>query len=187
MLRFQNSLPDEDADFPFHLLRTPPAGPLTGIITTPKLLSCKTHFAKNRTSPCMDPDPCELCNDGFSWRWHVYVGLFQPRTFHHVIFETTPRAAKPLEHYLTFHQTLRSAAIKSTRPSANPNGRIHIDVKHIDEATLRLPPPPDVEKILCHIWNIQNNLNEDILTSRTHHPETLRPDPQGNGRSSRPN
>jgi len=185
MLHFQTSLPNEDDDFPFHLIRTPANGALTGVITSQQMLSCKTHFAHNRTQPCLVPDPCELCEEGFSWRWHVYLTIFMGKTYQHHLFETTPRAAKPLEHYLIYHNTLRGCALRASRPSGNPNGRIHIECKHVDSANLRLPIEPNIKKILLHLWNIQDNLDPDVLSSRRLSTgQVLKPE-TGNGQGPR--
>ena len=184
MPHFQTTLPTEADDFPFHLIRTPATGYLTGVITSLQMTSCRTHFANNRTQPCLAPDPCERCDEGFAWRWHVYLTLFMPKTYQHHLFETTPRAAKPLENFVLYHDSLRGASIRSSRPSGNPNGRIRIEAKHSPNTNIRLPDPPNVEKILCHIWNVQQGTppTQTHAPSRIPNDQTLPFADPGNGR-----
>jgi len=154
MPHFSNKVPDDASSAPFDLKRTPTAGQVTGYVTSHDLLTCRTHFANNRTSPCESPDYCKLCEEGFAWRTHVYLSLVDFRTFEHFLFETTAKASAPLALYRQFNGSLRGCAIRATRPSGMPNGRIRIETKQSDPNKLRLPAPPNIEKLMCHIWNI---------------------------------
>lgn len=181
MPNFTNHWDEPDRDFPFHLKRTPAAGTLTAIVTSTDVLSTKTHFTNNRTIPCELPEQCDPCEQGVSWRRHVYVTAIDPKTSEHFIFETTPTAADTFKNYMNYHEEIRGCLFKAARPSNRANGRIVIQCKRLDLATQRLPEPPNLERLLCHIWNVPyKDAKYDHRTVRQHLATVGRP-LDGNG------
>lgn len=158
--------PATPAGLSLRLCRTPAQAQLSGVITTPDLIGCATHFAKNRTVPCEGQDHCQWCADGHSWRWHGYIGVLISATLEHVILELTAAATDPLRNYLRYHQTLRACIIRAFRPSKRFNGRVTIECKAGDERRMRLPDPPDVPRILCHTWGVQHKNAVDLGLNR---------------------
>lgn len=154
MPKWSNTPPDENDGFALRILRAPADKPLIGIITSTDSIGCCTHFVANRTIPCDAPDPCKPCQDGYSWRWHGYLACIIPETLEHILFEFTARASETFKHYQTLHTTLRGCHFKAIRPSKRFNGRVVISCKPHDQTRLRLPDPPNIQKVLCHIWNI---------------------------------
>lgn len=154
MPQWSNEAPAENADYAHRILRTPPDKPLCGIITTPDLVGCPTHFTNNRTIPCEAPKPCKPCDDGCSRRWHGYVGIMITPTLEHAIFEMTGAASDPLKNYAMIYNTLRACWIKALRPSKRSNGRVIMECRKIDETKTRIPEPFNVMRVLCHIWNV---------------------------------
>lgn len=147
----------DDARFAFRILRTPPDKPVNAIITCVDLIGCNTHYAANRTIPCEGKDRCQACQDGLSFRWHGYVSAILTGTLEHVLFECTATAADTFRNYYMLHQTMRGCFFTARRPSGRHNGRVVIACKPVDEQRTRLPDPPDVRAILCHVWNVQYN------------------------------
>ncbi len=117
------------------------------------MVGCKTHFVGNRTIPCEAPD-CESCNSGIAWRWHGYVAIVIDATQEIAIFECTARSAAAFGDYYERYRTTRGCHFKAQRLTARPNGRVMIQCKPSDLAKVNLPNSPDVQRCLCHIWNI---------------------------------
>lgn len=150
---FTSTPPERDSGHGFRLIRTPGPGRLTAIATCKKLIGCPTHFYQRRTLPCERPD-CPACEAGVPWRWHGYVSAVDQKTHEHFIFEMTAQAAEEFTAYYSRHETLVGCLFEATRLGQHHNGRVLIRCKPIDQASVHLPDPPNVMKLLCHIWNI---------------------------------
>ena len=160
--------PKDRGPYSFRIVRTPPAKPLTAVITSTDLLGCCTHFLKNRTVPCEGPDQCPACREGYSWRWHGYVACVLTQGLEHVLFECSATSSDTFRNYLQLYTNLRGCWFKAYRPSQRHNGRVVIECKYTDPAKHRLPEPPDVKRILCHIWNVKADAAE--ITGRVRPP-----------------
>lgn len=181
--------PDLTEGMATRIVRTPPSGSLTAIVTSDKIRGCSTHFAHNRTVPCEKPEPCPWCQDGHSWRWHAYLSAVLCGSYEHVIFETTATASDTFKVYYAQHQTMRGCKFHAHRPSGRPNGRIVIACRRLDETRFRLPQELEIARILCHIWNVKydadafmgrvRRLADNIGTTQT--PGDGRYKPDGNG------
>lgn len=150
--------PAEESAYP--IVRTPAQKPLTGIITTDRLVGIFTHYAKTRTVPCERREDCPWCEKGYSRRWHGYVGLIITPGVRHVIFEMTATAAHQLDAYIQVYSTLRACELTAQRHNKRANGRISLSTKHTDEARYNVPQPIDVWTLLCHIWNVSSSSTE---------------------------
>lgn len=147
--------PAQDDAVPYRLVRVAADKPLKGIITCPDIVGAPTHFARNRTQPCPGTDTCDLCADGFAWRWHAYVSLLVNPGYEHVILELTAAGSQTLRNYNELNSGVLGAEILAHRPSKKHNGRVVCQCRRIDLQGILLPPPPCIEKILCHIWGVQ--------------------------------
>jgi hypothetical protein len=145
-------LPD---GFIYRIIRTPAKGAIQAIVTSPEVVGCNTHFVNSRTVPCEGLGTCPMCDDGHSRRWHGYLAAILTNCLEHILFEFTAHASDTFKNYYLAHTTLRACAFKAYRPSQRPNGRVVIHTSPADEARFPLPEPPDLRKILCHIWNCQ--------------------------------
>lgn len=183
MPQFSNDLPSQTSSVPFDLKRTPPTGTLTGVITSESLTSVRTHFANNRTVPCEAPEHCLLCQDGHAWRSHVYVAVIDFKTYEHFLLETTAKAASTLVIYRDYHKTLRGCAIRCSRRGDQPNGRIRIETRRTDPAKTVLPEPPNVQRLLCHIWNIPYAEEKNLDLRQLFKIDPEHQNPEGNGRN----
>lgn len=165
---------------PFRLLRTPPAKPIRGIITSPSLVTARTHYANNRTVPCGLQTPCPLCEEGFAWRHHTYVSLVLSDTYEHVILELTFNAAETLRNLQRVSENLRGTQITTSRPSGRPNGRIVVALRPGDPVRTSIPDPPNIERILCHIWGIKydapkNSMRDQLRKALAETADHLKP------------
>ena len=129
---------------------------MTAHVLSDRLVGCPTHFVGNRTIPCERPN-CDPCESGVPWRWHGYLAIVIDATREIVIFETTAKASAAFNDYYTRMGTTRGAHMKAQRANGKHNGRVLIQCKPADLAKVNLPDAPNVEKILCHIWNIPEN------------------------------
>jgi len=163
MPQWKSTPPDEPEGYALRILRTPSDKPIAAIVTSPEVIGCPTHYAGNRTVPCEGADDCQLCRDGYSWRWHGYLGCILTATLEHVLFEFTAHASDTFRNYQHLHGTLRACHFQANRPSNRHNGRVIIACKPYDQSRVRLPDPPDVKTILCHIWNVPNHNVETHL------------------------
>lgn len=148
--------PDHASDHAiFRILRTPASGRLNGLITCNNVIGSNTHFVQNRTIPCEGRDHCEHCAAGFTYRWHGWVSAVILPGLEHVLFEFTATASETLATYQDLHGSLRACRFQAFRANSRPNGRVVIQTSPGDPNKIRLPDPPNVRKILCHIWNVQ--------------------------------
>lgn len=166
MPRWSNDPPADLDRFAFRIVRTPAAKPLTAIATSTDVVGCCTHFINNRTIPCEGPPNCPACTEGYSWRWHGYLSAVLTDTLEHVLFEFTAATSETFRTYLKLHNNMRGCHFKASRPSGKPNGRVVIAAKPTDEQRVRLPDPPDIKQILCHIWNVKLNSTKQVSTTR---------------------
>lgn len=182
MPNWTDTPPTESEHYALRIVRTPPTGAIEALITTPGITGCHTHFIKNRTVPCEGQPGCQFCEAGHSFRWHAYLAAVLVRSYEQVLFECTAIAAKTFINYREINGTLRACRFRASRPSGRPNGRIVIACKAEDETLLRLPKPPDVKTILCHIWNVKAE-SATTLPDRPHAGRLIRPgQPNGDGR-----
>jgi hypothetical protein len=150
-------LPD---GFVFRILRTPAKGTLQAIVTCTDVIGTNTHFVNNRTIPCEGQGECPHCHDGFSKRWHGYVSCMITANLEHVLFEFTAHASDTFRNYYKLHNTMRACLFRATRPSGRHNGRVIIHTAPGDESRYALPDPPDIKRLLCHIWNVRYDPNQ---------------------------
>jgi hypothetical protein len=158
--------PPDEAPYAFRIVRTPAKGTLSAVATATEVTGSNTHFAHNRTLPCEGPDQCKLCAEGYSWRWHGYLSAVLTATLEHVLFEFTAAASDTFQNYYLLHVNMRGCWFAAHRPSGRPNGRVVITCKYADPQRMRLPDPPDVRAILCHIWNVKADHAVDIGRTR---------------------
>lgn len=155
MPQWENT-PETPADTAvFRIVRTPATGKLAGLLTCNDLVGCNTHFAMNRTVPCEGRDRCPLCADGHAYRWHGWVSAVILPGLEHVLVEFTANAATTFHTYQDLHGSLRACRFSAFRPSGRHNGRVVIQTTPGDPGKIRLPDPPNIRRILCHIWNVQ--------------------------------
>jgi hypothetical protein len=154
MPRWQNEPPKPDRECAYRIVRTPAAGLLQAIVTSEAPIGCCTHFVNHRTTPCEGPETCPACEEGFSYRWHGWTGAMLSISLEHVLFEFTATTSDVFKNYLAHHDTLRGCHFKCWRPSKRPNGRVVIQTVPADLAKWKLPDPPNLKRILCHIWGV---------------------------------
>lgn len=155
MPRWIDDPTDSDDHPPFRIVRTPADKALVGIVTCTDVVGCRTHFVNNRTIPCEGEDTCPWDAEGHSWRWHGYVSAVLCTSLEHVLFEFTATASDTFKNYNLLHGTIRGCKFLAHRPSKRHNGRVVVACQPVDVQRVRLPDPPDIRAILCHVWNVQ--------------------------------
>ena len=153
MPNFSNSLPPKTENRGFDLRRTPPDKPLKGLITTPDIIGCYTHWWGGRTVPC-EGDGCEACMANTPVRWHVYLSILESGSYDHFIFECTSKAALPLVDYRNENGTLRGVLMSAFRPKRRRNARVELVLKPFDTSNIKLPDPPDLPRAMSIIWQL---------------------------------
>jgi len=182
MPKWSNTPPPEADHAAFRILRTPADQILEGIVTSNEVLGCPTHYWHNRTIPCEGEADCPACQAGHSWRWHGYLAFVLTPGHEHALFEFTAVASDTFASFHATYGSLRACRFTARRPSNRPNGRVVITCRRLDEHTLGLPQPPDVQRILCHIWGIPT---EETDTSSLKRPPHRGLTVQGNGNGTR--
>lgn len=178
--------PDDASPYVFRIVRTPAASPIVGIITCDEAVGCSTHFVHHRTVPCEGPRTCPHCNEGHSWRWHGYVSAMLTPSLEHVLFEFTATASDAFKNYRLLHQRLRACRFRAYRPSKRNNGRVVIQTSPGDPNLVRLPDPPDIRRLLCHIWNVQYELDQPTRMARPPFQSVALPETDDDGRYHSP-
>jgi len=149
--------PEGGRSVPFRLIRVPAKGSIRGVITSVEPLACSTHYVAHRTIPCEGPDDCKACQQGHTARWHCYVALILSGSMEQVILELTAAGSDPLRNYCLIHGGIRGCLLTATRPSGRANGRVVATCQPAKVDGVTIPPPPDLQRLLCHIWGIKHD------------------------------
>ncbi len=181
MPQFSSTPPVDPRGQSLELKRCPPGAVLTGIITSPQIVGCPTHFFGGRTVP-HEQGQCEPCTAGIGWLWHGYVAIYNTQQKAHFLFEMTARCVEPLTEYRAANGTLRGCSILAQRPSGKPNGRVYLKTKSVDLAGNYLPDAPDLTQVLAMIWGLPAP-NLHIEGSLKNHPR-VQVESSGNGDSA---
>jgi len=158
--------PTPDDAVPYRLIRVPATGVVAGIVTCTDLVGCNTHYLHNRTTPCDGPGQCDACAEGYAYRWHCYASLLLTPGWEHVILELTAAASDPLRNYADHHGGPHGCRIRARRPSGRPNGRIVLECTPADLTGVRIPDPPNIQRILCHIWGVKYDAPDNRISTR---------------------
>lgn len=175
--------PEDQRAVAFSLVRVSADKILKGIVTCVDPVGTNTHFATNRTIPCEGDADCKLCAQGFTWRWHCYVSVLETATTDHVILELTAAGSQALRNYANLHAGVRGCGLEAWRPSKRTNGRVVTRCVRLDQRTVRIPEPPDIPRILCHIWNVQYENPIKTFASRLGAGTFAVPPPGDDGRN----
>jgi hypothetical protein len=151
------------------LVRIKPERPLSGIITSKRLIGKYVHYWRGRTTPCTDQE-CPACEDNRIARWYGWISLWGPKSKQHVILEVTASCTEEIEEYYHAHGQLRGAQIHIERPGYKVNGRLHVRLSESLCSPDVLPAALDVATILEHIWEThhgqpQHAANKDEKTN----------------------
>ncbi len=165
MSLFSNEPPEEARGHSLAICRTPAQKPLIAICTSDQILGCPTHYWHGRTVPHFEED-CTPCSEGSPWRWHGWVGAYNPKLQQHALFEMTAQATDPFKDYRLANATIRGAKFTATRPSHRVNGRLMIVLAACNLAGVTLPAAPHVMAVLSILWNIPLSRLEQSGTTK---------------------
>ena len=146
--------PPEPAAFAgVRLIRVPAGRTIEGIITSPSLVGCNTHYYHRHTIPCEGPS-CDACREGIPARWHGYVSLWQSASHTQHALELTALAATPIIAYQDRHGTLRGATLKATRTGNRPNSPVQTIISPTDVDLRKLPAAVKLRQFLAVLWSL---------------------------------
>ena len=168
MLQFSHDVPHDGRGQSLDLIRAPARGVLNLIMTSERMIGTKTHFWMGRTTPCGNAE-CPACDEGLEFRWHSYLSAITTKPRNHILFEFTRQAAEYVKNYYILHGTLRGHQLVARRNRNKHNGRVILQLNPADTAHMTLPTEPNIQKILCKIWNIPYS---DIEEVQVHPAET---------------
>lgn len=142
------------------LRRCPPGGLPPAIILMDWITGNELHWWNGRSFPHLKTE-CPACAAKRAKVWKGYVACLDPKTRKIFILELTPNCTEPLSAYKLTFGSLRGATIKLDRPATKINGRVTATVTPTHLGGLELPQPPDVRKILQHMWQTDHRPADD--------------------------
>lgn len=136
---------------------------LQAVVISHDVLGANIHFLRC-TIPHIDPpDKCEGCQAGRTIRWEGYIAVWDPRSNAVGIVPLNPTAAETIDAYYEQHGTLKGAELHASRPSAKNNARVNVTLRRSDHAVNTLPQAPDIEKVLMHVWGLNEDPGVNII------------------------
>lgn len=151
-----SSSPPPEATCPhLPIMRTPQKGKLDFLILSEAMIGCYTHFFGGQTIPCAATG-CPACEQNSGRRWKVWLHALLTAERTTIIFETTPRAAEPLQRIMDDGRSLRGCQVIATRVDNRQNAQMHLRVTEVTRGKYILPPSVDVRVALRNIWKIDS-------------------------------
>lgn len=138
----------------WRLIRTPAARPLIGVCLSSDLIGAYVHYFRKRSSPCLLPQPCAAHDEGDVPRGKYYVAALVGRDREKCIVEMTVAVEGAFVCAYDQYRTLRGLLFEITRRPQRSNGQLFARLKPRESKLIDLPECPDVEKILCRIWEV---------------------------------
>lgn len=175
--------PADQLEYALPLIRTPSQSPLIGVILSPAMVGCPTHYFGGRTIPCTG-DACPACLERQAWRWHGYLHILRAKTHEQALLELTAQAAETITDWFKRHGKIRGVQFRAERPSRRPNGRVVLLLKTFDDPNYVPPPAKDVRKCMAIIWQLPLNQVKRGLPLRGA-PEHVNEPHEGNGHGPR--
>lgn len=151
------------------LIRTPKGKSLVLIATCENLIGCDTHYWGGRTVPCEAPN-CKACDEGQPFRWHGYLGAWDPKENKQYVFEFTNHAAQEFVMYHEKFGTLKGCMFRAERIGASSNAKVQITTKPADLSKIQIPDEPNVVRALRMIWGLPLDAI-DTTARRNQEPE----------------
>jgi len=180
MPKWNPPAPEHARSVTHRIIRVPAKGRLCGIVTSPEPLATNTHYIAHRTIPCEGPGECRHCEEGHSWRYHLYIGILITPGLEHAILELTAAASDTIRNYYQLHAETRGALLSACRPSGRHNGRVAVTCHPPKDHNQALPEPLNLMRLLCHIWGIKYDPVDDIARCTLRGVPFVTP-PTGNG------
>jgi hypothetical protein len=161
MIQWTDQPPDPGEFAGIRLIRVPPKSIFEGVVTSPTLQGCPTHYAERRTQPCTG-DACRHCLAGHLPRWLAYLSIQSQRTRAHVVLELTALAAGPIAEFAKRHATIRGTYLTAERTGARPNAPVHVNIRPHDSDQRILPPPVDLKRFFALLWHLTDTPTDSV-------------------------
>lgn len=124
--------------------------------TTEQLLQLWMHFLGRRTLPCTKSN-CPGCLDARPRRYEAYLAACRAIDKKHLILGLTQNAALEMLNQAPDPHALRGTTWIVERLGERPNGMLKATLVPNGCDPKRLPPAPDLEAHLQHIWGLDQN------------------------------
>ncbi|GAG61951.1 unnamed protein product [marine sediment metagenome] len=136
------------------IIRTPTNGSLTAMLLNDDPQCLAVHWVGDRTIPHTCDGPCNYCAPENPLKIECYFGVWLMMEDKVFILSITDYAAQAILKVRRDHGKLRGMVVKCYRPSQKKNGRIDATIYAIDKLVTVAPEPPDVQRHLTMIFNI---------------------------------
>lgn len=110
-----------------------------------------THFAGQRTLPCLGEEVCQRCEDERAREKHV-VAVCDSSLAVVSILEMTRRSWPAIKRAIDEFESLRGCTIRIKRTNGKKNGPLYVEVDPPPRQKMALPTCPDVEEFLCNMY-----------------------------------
>lgn len=166
-MRWERVPADSDCEGEYRMVRTPTTGrDLRLVCMSPDFEGTRVHY-NGRTVPCF-ADGCQECQRHKPRRWRGYLLAQVSGTTERVIFEFPALAGKRLDLFFKEYQTLRGLVLIFSRPSAKPNGKVHVQCNGVCEYAHQIPKTPPIRDVLMRIWGITSSVENLHAGGMTH-------------------
>lgn len=151
----------------YSLLSARPGEELRVLLTSPNLLTCRTHYATSESKPHVTKGPCPWCAGRGVPRFKAYACCIHAITGKAAIVELTLNAVQSCPTLRDPKGTLRGQQLVLRRRGVASNAPVvaRLEPPNITQSRWSLPAPFDLWAALLTIWNVNE---EDIakLTGR---------------------
>ncbi len=164
MSQWTEEIPDPKDFAAIRLIRVPTAGTITGLITSPNIIGCWTHWDAYRTQPCpgLEPppnpephwQPCRLCKDAQPRRWHAWISLYLEVQSRQIVLQLPTLAATNLRDARAQYGYLRGLVAAFSRQHKRPNSRILVETRPLLRPQTFVPEPVDIKRYMSLIWQV---------------------------------
>lgn len=160
--QFREDLPEQRAIPRYEILRTPPKKRTVFLILSERELTMPTHYWRGRTTPCLEPEPCDMCEASSEIRWKVYLAVSLPITGQIACYECTDHGGESIIAARKESGSLRGKKLTCWRSGNKENSPVNCIVAKVLDPTIHVPPCFDVKEYLYRMWYVRNPRKADL-------------------------
>jgi len=166
-MRWERVPADSDCEGEYRMIRTPTTGrDIRLICMSEDFEGTRVHY-NGRTCPCFGAD-CQECARHRPRRWRGYLLAQVSGTTERVIFEFPALAGKRLDLFFKEYQSLKGLNLIFSRPSAKPNGKVHVQCNGRNEYAHQIGKTTPIREVLMRIWGIAGGVEGLVAGGMTH-------------------
>ena len=142
----------------YSLLTARPGEELRVLLTSPKLITCRTHYHPSESKPHVTSGPCPWCAGRGTPRWKGYACCVHVITGKAAIVEVTLNAVQTCPGLEAKKTSLRGQVLTLRRRGSAPNAPVLANLEPANGTLARipLPAPFDLWQALLTIWNVSD-------------------------------